>query len=95
MPLDTRSSRPSMLDPERLEMAPAGTQRGELIATVPLAAPLEETTVTHKEWSVTSREFASIVTNSLESYSETLVRCSRPAPGRRGGARTTTGCGRG
>ncbi|WP_328953462.1 hypothetical protein [Kitasatospora purpeofusca] len=69
---NTRSSRLSMLNLERLEMAPAGIQRGELIATIPLA-PLEETAVTHKEWSVTSREFTSIVTDSLESYSETGV----------------------
>ncbi|MFD8698933.1 hypothetical protein [Kitasatospora purpeofusca] len=69
---NTRSSRLSMINLERLEMAPAGIQRGELIATIPLA-PLEETAVTHKEWSVTSREFTSIVTDSLESYSETGV----------------------
>ena len=58
-----------MLNLERLEMTPAGIQRGELIATVPLA-PREKTSVTHKEWSVTSREFTSIVTDSLENYSE-------------------------
>ncbi|GAF45490.1 hypothetical protein [Rhodococcus wratislaviensis] len=61
-----------VLNLERLEMTPAGTQRGELIATIPLA-PKEKTTVTHKEWSVTSREFTSIVTDSLENYSETGV----------------------
>jgi len=57
---------------ERLEMAPAGIVRGELIATIPLA-PLEETAVVQKEWSVTSKEFTSIVTDSLENYSETGV----------------------
>jgi hypothetical protein len=57
---------------ERLEMAPAGIVRGELIATIPLA-PLEETAVIQKEWSVTSREFTSIVTDSLENVSETGV----------------------
>ena len=61
-----------LLNLERLEMTPAGVQRGELIATVPLA-PREKTTVSHKEWSVTSREFTSIVTDSLENYSETGV----------------------
>jgi hypothetical protein len=61
-----------LLNLERLEMTPAGVQRGELIATIPLA-PKEKTTVTHKEWSVTSREFTSIVTDSLENYSETGV----------------------
>ena len=57
---------------ERLEIAPAGIVRGELIATIPLA-PLEETAVVQKEWSVTSKEFTSIVTDSLENYSETGV----------------------
>lgn len=57
---------------ERMEMAPAGLERGELIATIPLA-PLEETAVTHKEWSVQTKEFSSIVTDSLENTSETGV----------------------
>jgi hypothetical protein len=57
---------------ERLEMWPAGIERGELIATIPLA-PLERTAVVQKEWSVTTKEFTSIVTDSLENYSETGV----------------------
>ena len=57
---------------ERIEMTPAGVERGELIATIPLA-PLEKTAVVHKEWSVTNKEFTSIVTDSLENYSETGV----------------------
>ncbi|MGC2571173.1 MAG: hypothetical protein WA364_06645, partial [Candidatus Nitrosopolaris sp.] len=61
-----------MLNLERLEMSPAGIQRGELIATVPLA-PMEQTAVVHKEWSVTTKEFTSIVTDSLENFSETGV----------------------
>ncbi|GAA4489073.1 hypothetical protein GCM10023094_50030 [Rhodococcus olei] len=61
-----------LLNLERIEMVPAGIQRGELISTVPLA-PGEETAVTHKEWSVTSKEFTTIVTDSLESVSETGV----------------------
>jgi hypothetical protein len=61
-----------MLNLERLEMTPVGIERGELITTIPLA-PLEETAVVHKEWSVTSQEFTSIVTDSLENYSETGV----------------------
>jgi hypothetical protein len=61
-----------MLNLERLEMTPAGIERGELIATIPLA-PQEETSVTQKEWSVTSREFTSIVTDSLENVSENGV----------------------
>jgi hypothetical protein len=60
------------LNLERLEMTPVGIQRGELIATIPLA-PLEQTAVVHKEWSVTTKEFTSIVTDSLENYSETGV----------------------
>lgn len=61
-----------MLNLERIEMVPAGLERGELLATIPLA-PLEETSVVQKEWSVTSKEFTSIVTDSLENYSETGV----------------------
>ncbi|HFU7058053.1 TPA: hypothetical protein ACGN81_005144 [Bacillus cereus] len=61
-----------MLNLERLEMTPAGLQRGELIATIPLA-PMEKTAVVHKEWSVTSKEFTSIVTDTLENYSETGI----------------------
>ncbi|MEO8153647.1 MAG: hypothetical protein ABI605_11300 [Rhizobacter sp.] len=61
-----------LLNLERIEMVPAGIQRGELVATIPLA-PGEETAVTHKEWSVTSKEFTSIVTDSLEQTSETGV----------------------
>jgi hypothetical protein len=57
---------------ERIEMAPAGMERGGLIATIPLA-PLEETAVIQKEWSVTTKEFTSIVTDSLENISETGV----------------------
>lgn len=57
---------------ERIEMKPVGVERGGLIATIPLA-PLEKTAVVHKEWSVTDKEFTSIVTDSLENYSETGV----------------------
>ena len=53
-------------------MTPAGIERGGLIATVPLA-PKEHTFVLQKEWSVTSQEFTTIVTDSLENYSETGV----------------------
>jgi hypothetical protein len=61
-----------MLNLERIVMTPVGIERGGLIATIPLA-PLEETAVVHKEWSVTSQEFTSIVTDSLENYSATGV----------------------
>jgi hypothetical protein len=61
-----------MLNLEKLEMTPAGVERGELIATICLA-PREETSVIQKEWSVTSQEYTSIVTDSLENYSETGV----------------------
>jgi hypothetical protein len=61
-----------MLNLERLEMTPSGITRGDLLATIPLA-PGETTSVYQKEWSVTSSEFTSIVTDSLENYSETGV----------------------
>ncbi|MGF1428242.1 hypothetical protein [Kitasatospora sp. LaBMicrA B282] len=72
--LDANAAAPRLgwMNLERLEMAPNGIERGELIATIPLA-PLEETAVTQKEWSVQSKEFSSIVTDSLENYSETGV----------------------
>ncbi|WP_233890040.1 hypothetical protein [Paraburkholderia flagellata] len=61
-----------MLNLERLDMMPAGLERGELIGTIPLA-PGERTSVVQKEWSVTQKEFTSIVTDSLENVSETGV----------------------
>jgi hypothetical protein len=61
-----------MLNLERIEMTPAGIERGGLIATIPLA-PLERTTVVQQEWSVITQEFTSIVTDSLDNYSETGV----------------------
>ena len=57
-----------MLNLERLEMTPTGLERGDLIATIPLA-PGETTTVFQKEWSVTTQEFTSIVADSLENFS--------------------------
>ncbi|WP_063044045.1 hypothetical protein [Nocardia pseudovaccinii] len=70
--VNTSVPRFGMMNLERLEMSPAGIERGELIATIPLA-PQEETAVTQKEWSVTHKEFTSIVTDSLENLSETGV----------------------
>ena len=61
-----------MLNLERIEMTPAGIERGGLIATVPLA-PKERTTVVQQEWSVISQDFTSIVTDSLANYSATGV----------------------
>lgn len=54
---------------ERIEMYPAGVQRGELIYTVPLA-PGETQTLSHKEWSTSSQEYEQIVQDFFESYSE-------------------------
>jgi hypothetical protein len=48
------------------------SRRGALLATIPLA-PKERTAVVQQEWSVTSKEFTSIVTDSLENYSQTGV----------------------
>lgn len=57
---------------ERIEMYPAGIERGELIHSVPLA-PGETVNISHKEWSVTEQEFEDIVDDYLEGYSETGV----------------------
>lgn len=70
--VNTTVPRLGWMNLERLEMAPNGIERGELLATIPLA-PLEETAVTQKEWSVQKKEFTSIVTDSLETVSETGV----------------------
>lgn len=69
---NTATSPIGMLNLERVEMTPAGIERGGLLATIPLA-PKERTAVVQKEWSVTSREFTSVVTDSLENYSESGV----------------------
>ena len=69
---DTSTSPIGMLNLERLEMTPAGIERGGLLATIPLA-PKERTAVVQEEWSVTSQEFTSIVTDALENYSQTGV----------------------
>ncbi|MGW9122935.1 hypothetical protein ACWGRV_41205 [Streptomyces sp. NPDC055663] len=72
--LEVSASTPpvGMLNLERIEMAPSGVERGGLVATIPMA-PFEETAVTYKEWSVTSKEFTTIVTDELEEISETGV----------------------
>jgi len=54
---------------ERLEMFPIGVERGELVFTVPMA-PGETTTISHKEWSVSSRGYEDVVQDFFESYSE-------------------------
>ena len=54
---------------ERLEMYPSGVERGELIHSVPLA-PGETVNISHKEWSVTEKEFEDIVDDYFEGYSE-------------------------
>lgn len=58
-----------MLHLERIEMSPAGVERGELLSTIPLA-PGETTAVEQKEWTVTDEELSTIVTDSLEAYTE-------------------------
>jgi hypothetical protein len=54
---------------ERLEMYPAGIERGELVHSVPLA-PGETVNISHKEWSVSEKEFEDIVQDQFEGYSE-------------------------
>lgn len=54
---------------ERIEMYPAGMQRGELVFTVPMA-PSESVAISHKEWSTSSSSFEDIVQDFFESYSE-------------------------
>jgi hypothetical protein len=54
---------------ERIEMYPAGVERGELVHSVPLA-PGETVNISHKEWSVSEKEFEDIVNDYFEGYSE-------------------------
>jgi hypothetical protein len=54
---------------ERIEMYPAGVERGELVHSVALA-PGETVNISHKEWSVTEQEFEDIVQDYFEGYSE-------------------------
>ncbi len=54
---------------ERLEMFPAGVERGELVFTVPMA-PGESTTISHKEWSVSTRGYEETAQDFFENYSE-------------------------
>ncbi len=54
---------------ERIEMYPSGVERGELQHSVPLA-PGETVNISHKEWSVSEREFEDIVNDFFEGYSE-------------------------
>lgn len=54
---------------ERLEMSPAGIEKGELVASVPLA-PRETVNISHKEWATGSEEFEKIVQDVFEEYSE-------------------------
>lgn len=54
---------------ERIEMYPVGVERGELVHSLPLA-PGETVNISHKEWSVTEREFEDLVQDSFEGYSE-------------------------
>jgi len=54
---------------ERLEMTPAGVERGELVYSVPLA-PKETVHISHKEWSIRTEEFAKTVEDHLEEFSE-------------------------
>ena len=54
---------------ERIEMYPIGVERGEMVFTVPLA-PGETQTLSHKEWSTSSRSYEHIVQDFFEEYSE-------------------------
>lgn len=57
---------------ERLEMTPVGVEHGELVHSVPLA-PKETVNITHREWTVTTQTFESLIQDSLEGFSETGV----------------------
>lgn len=54
---------------EKVEMYPAGIERGELVFTVPMA-PGESIAISHKEWTTSNRQYEDIVQDYFESYSE-------------------------
>ena len=54
---------------ERMEMTPVGVERGELVYSIPLS-PQETVNISHKEWSVQSEEFETLVLDVQEEYSE-------------------------
>lgn len=54
---------------ERLQFTPVTVERGELVYSLPLT-PKETVNISHREWSVSTREFESIVQDSFEGYSE-------------------------
>jgi hypothetical protein len=54
---------------ERIEMYPAGVQKGELVFSIPMA-PGETVAISHKEWTTTTRGFEDIVQDFFENYSE-------------------------
>jgi type II secretion system protein G len=57
---------------ERMEMTPVGVEHGELVHSVPLT-PKETVNITHREWTVTTQTFESLVQDSLDGFSETGV----------------------
>jgi len=67
--MQTKVSPVGRLYLERIEMFPAGVERGEMVFTVPMA-PGESTTISHKEWSTSSRGYEDVVQDSFEGYSE-------------------------
>jgi hypothetical protein len=67
--LQSRVSPIGRLYLERIEMFPIGVERGEMVFTVPMA-PGESTTISHKEWSTSSRGYEDVVQDSFENYSE-------------------------
>ena len=54
---------------ERLEMVPAGIERGDLVHSIPLT-PRETVNISHREWSTKTEEFDKLVTDLLDDYSE-------------------------
>jgi type II secretion system protein G len=57
---------------EKVAFTPVGTERGEMVHSVPLA-PGEEVNIVHREWSNISQEFERFQRDVLEDFSETGV----------------------
>jgi type II secretory pathway pseudopilin PulG len=54
---------------ERIEMTPAGIERGELVHSIPMT-PKEVVNISHREWSETTQGFENIVQDEFVGYSE-------------------------
>lgn len=54
---------------ERIDMTPAGVERGELVSSIPLA-PQESVNVGTREWSIRTEDYERVIQDTLDNFSE-------------------------